>query len=170
MFDLVRAAAAHKAVAPVQGVLRSGCYVTHDNGTYARFLKQVETARASWTRRCSAALGGLGDRCSRCPEPGLALPRPAAGATSPTTSRCRSRCAMRRARARRGRCARRAGRSARSTTSTPTCASMPRARLPQVGDRVGAGHLAPCTTFDKWRWLVLVEDDLAVSGAISTRF
>ena len=27
---------------PMQGVLRSGCYITHDNGNYARFLKQVE--------------------------------------------------------------------------------------------------------------------------------
>jgi D-serine dehydratase len=42
--------------------------------------------------------------------------------------------------------------------------------VPQVGDRVGLGISHPCTTFDKWRWLALVEDDLAVSGAIGTRF
>ena len=41
---------------------------------------------------------------------------------------------------------------------------------PAVGDRVSLGISHPCTTFDKWRWLPLVEDDWAVSGAISTRF
>jgi D-serine dehydratase len=42
--------------------------------------------------------------------------------------------------------------------------------VPQVGDRVALGISHPCTTFDKWRWLALVEDDMAVTGAISTRF
>jgi D-serine dehydratase len=41
---------------------------------------------------------------------------------------------------------------------------------PQVGDRVGLGISHPCTTFDKWRWLALVEDDGAISGAVHTRF
>ena len=42
--------------------------------------------------------------------------------------------------------------------------------LSTVGDRVALGISHPCTTFDKWRWLALVEDDMAVTGAISTRF
>ena len=42
--------------------------------------------------------------------------------------------------------------------------------VPQVGDRVALGISHPCTTFDKWRWLALVEDDGAVTGAVSTRF
>ena len=46
----------------------------------------------------------------------------------------------------------------------------PAGTVPQVGDRVALGISHPCTTFDKWRWLALVEDDWAVSGAISTRF
>lgn len=41
---------------------------------------------------------------------------------------------------------------------------------PRVGDRVALGISHPCTTFDKWRWMPLVEDDGAVTGAISTRF
>ena len=41
---------------------------------------------------------------------------------------------------------------------------------PQVGDRVALGISHPCTTFDKWRWLALIDDDGAVTGAISTRF
>ena len=46
----------------------------------------------------------------------------------------------------------------------------PAGPVPAVGDRVALGVSHPCTTFDKWRWLPLVEDDWAVSGAISTRF
>jgi len=46
----------------------------------------------------------------------------------------------------------------------------PQGPVPQVGDRVVLGISHPCTTFDKWRWLPVIEDDGAVSGAISTRF
>ena len=46
----------------------------------------------------------------------------------------------------------------------------PQGPAPQVGDRVALGISHPCTTFDKWRWMPVVEDDGAISGAISTRF
>jgi D-serine dehydratase len=39
-----------------------------------------------------------------------------------------------------------------------------------VGDRVALGISHPCTTFDKWRWMPLVNDHLAVVGAITTCF
>ena len=41
---------------------------------------------------------------------------------------------------------------------------------PKVGDRIELGISHPCTTFDKWRWMPIVEDDGRVSGAIHTRF
>jgi D-serine dehydratase len=41
---------------------------------------------------------------------------------------------------------------------------------PQVGDRIALGISHPCTTFDKWRWMALIEDDGRISGAISTHF
>jgi D-serine dehydratase len=41
---------------------------------------------------------------------------------------------------------------------------------PQVGDRVALGISHPCTTFDKWRWMAIIEDDGRISGAISTHF
>jgi D-serine dehydratase len=41
---------------------------------------------------------------------------------------------------------------------------------PQVGDRVVLGISHPCTTFDKWRWLALVDDSYAITGAVHTRF
>jgi D-serine dehydratase len=39
-----------------------------------------------------------------------------------------------------------------------------------IGDRIGLGISHPCTTFDKWRWMPLVDDAYAVIGAITTRF
>ena len=41
---------------------------------------------------------------------------------------------------------------------------------PRVGDRVALGISHPCTTFDKWRWMALVDDGYDVLGAIVTRF
>ena len=40
----------------------------------------------------------------------------------------------------------------------------------EVGDRVALGLSHPCTTFDKWRWMVLVDADYRVCGAIHTCF
>ena len=56
---------------PVQGVLRSGCYVTHDNGNYARFLKNVER-REGLDDSLRPALE-VWSMVQSVPEPGLAL-------------------------------------------------------------------------------------------------
>ena len=40
----------------------------------------------------------------------------------------------------------------------------------QVGDRVGLGISHPCTTFDKWRWMAVVDDGYTVCDAITTAF
>mgnify|MGYP001616207547 CR=1 FL=1 len=40
----------------------------------------------------------------------------------------------------------------------------------QVGDRVALGISHPCTTFDKWRWMAVVDEDLRVVDAITTHF
>lgn len=152
---------------PVHGVLRSGCYVTHDNGNYARFLKQVEL-REGLDASLRPALE-VWAMVQSVPEPGLALltcgrrdisydlemPIPV----------------------------RHAPRGARTAADAPTGWKIsalndqhaylnfdPAATPPQVGDRVALGISHPCTTFDKWRWLALVEDDGTVTGAVSTRF
>lgn len=39
-----------------------------------------------------------------------------------------------------------------------------------VGDHVGLGISHPCTTFDKWRYLVVVDDSYGVVGAVTTCF
>jgi D-serine dehydratase len=155
---------------PVQGVLRSGCYVTHDHGNYARFLKNVEQ-REGLDASLRPALT-VWAMVQSVPEPGLALLT----------------------------CGRRdisydlempipvhlARRGERTAAAVPPGwsvsalndqhaylrfdAAAGEAGAPRVGDRVALGISHPCTTFDKWRWLPLVEDDGAVTGAISTRF
>lgn len=56
---------------PVQGVLRSGCYVTHDHGNYARYLKLVEQ-REGLDGSLRPALE-VWTMVQSVPEPGLAL-------------------------------------------------------------------------------------------------
>ncbi len=41
---------------------------------------------------------------------------------------------------------------------------------PTVGDRIALGPSHPCTTFDKWAWLAVVDDDDRVVDAITTQF
>jgi D-serine dehydratase len=44
------------------------------------------------------------------------------------------------------------------------------AQAPVVGDRVGLGISHPCTTFDKWHWMPVVENDYRVSDAVAIYF
>jgi D-serine deaminase-like pyridoxal phosphate-dependent protein len=45
----------------------------------------------------------------------------------------------------------------------------PHARL-SVGDLVGLGISHPCSAFDRWRWIAVVDDDYAVVDAFETIF
>jgi D-serine dehydratase len=152
---------------PVQGVLRSGCYITHDHGNYARFLKNVEQ-REGLDSSLRAALE-VWALVQSVPEPGLALlscgrrdisfdielPMPV-------------------------RLARRGAREAEAAPESWKISALndqhaylrfdPEGEVPRVGDRVALGISHPCTTFDKWRWMPVVEDDWRVSGAIRTCF
>ena len=40
----------------------------------------------------------------------------------------------------------------------------------QVGDRVALGISHPCTTFDKWRWMAVVDESYTIVDAITTAF
>jgi D-serine dehydratase len=44
------------------------------------------------------------------------------------------------------------------------------AHAPAVGDRIGLGISHPCTTFDKWHWMPIVDDAYRVVDAISLHF
>ncbi|RZJ59502.1 MAG: amino acid deaminase [Acidovorax sp.] len=152
---------------PVEGVLRSGCYITHDHGNYMRFLRHVEQ-REGLDASLRPALE-VWAMVQSVPEPGLALLTCGRRDVSydlemPVPVRW----------------APRGQRTAGDVPQGWTVSALndqhaylrfdPAGSPPAVGDRVALGISHPCTTFDKWRWLPLVEDDWAVTGAISTRF
>ena len=45
-----------------------------------------------------------------------------------------------------------------------------RLHAPTVGERVGLGISHPCTTFDKWHWMPLVDEDYRVVDAVVMHF
>lgn len=155
---------------PVQGVLRSGCYVTHDHWNYACYLKLVE-AREGLGASLQPALE-VWAKVQSVPEPGLAIL--SAGRRDVSFDQCMPmpvRWALRG----------QSGEGAMQTTPESwkvKALSDQHAHMvfdaegvwPQVGDRVALGISHPCTTFDKWRWMAVIEDDGRISGAISTHF
>jgi len=44
------------------------------------------------------------------------------------------------------------------------------ALAPVVGERVGLGISHPCTTFDKWHWMPVVENDYRITDAVTMCF
>ena len=153
---------------PVLGVLRSGCYITHDHGNYQRFLKHVEQ-REGLDESLRPALE-VWAMVQSVPEPGLALLTAGRRDLSydlemPVPVRW----------------ARHGHRSAAATPAGWAISALndqhaylrydPAAGpAPAVGDRVALGISHPCTTFDKWRWLPVVDDEGTITRAISTRF
>ena len=155
---------------PVQGVLRSGCYVTHDHWNYARYLKLVE-AREGLSASLQPALE-VWAMVQSVPEPGLAIL--SAGRRDLSYDQCMPMPVRWAAKGERG---------ADALKATPDSWQVkalsdqhahmvfaPDGVWPQVGDRVALGISHPCTTFDKWRWMALIEEDGRISGAISTHF
>ena len=169
IFDLVATRLKPNLARPVRGLLRSGCYVTHDHGFYKRLVKVVNE-RCGCDDTLRSALEVWAAVQSR-PEPGLAIltvgrrdisfdiemPIPFA----------------------------RAARGALSASDVPaswkvTGLNDQHAYLrwdaadesiaPQVGERIGLGISHPCTTFDKWRWMPIVDDEYRVVDAVATHF
>lgn len=151
---------------PVRIVLRSGCYITTDNGGYRN---QQEVARKdphrTWKGQLRPALEAWTYVQSR-PEPGLALlamgkrdvPYDAA---LPTPLRLY-----------------RPGEGFRDVGMAEIYAVNDQhayVRVDptsdwQVGDLVASGISHPCTAFDKWRFLPIVDDDYTVIDGVLTFF
>jgi D-serine dehydratase len=153
----------------VHGLLRSGCYVTHDQGHYRRLVHEVNRRLG-----CSDADGlraalEVWALVQSIPEPGLAIlavgkrdisfdlgmPMPLAVC----------------ARASRERVAAPAGWSVQKLNDQHAYLHLGAdAHGLQVGDRVCLGLSHPCTTFDKWRWMPVVDEEYGVVDAIVTCF
>ena len=130
---------------PVRVVLRSGCYLTHDDGLYAAAtpLPELRAALELWARVLS------------CPEPGLAIAgfgkRDAPYDIGLPVVRSHD------------------GVSVTALNDQHAYLSDVGGVL-AVGDTVVCGISHPCTAFDKWPLIGVVDDDDVVIGAVRTHF
>jgi D-serine dehydratase len=170
IFDLVVPGLKPVLTRKVSGLLRSGCYVTHDQGNYRRLVSVVNQRIGCADAAGLQAAMEVWATVQSMPEPGLAIlavgkrdishdlgwPLPLAvvprGATKPqaapadwTISGLNDQHGYLR--------------TAQGTFGTLA-----------VGDRVILGLSHPCTTFDKWRWMPIVDDDYRVVDALVTCF
>ena len=73
IFDLVATRLTPALGRPVRGLLRSGCYVTHDHGNYKRFVGVVESRLGCAQGETLRPALEVWTHVQSCPEPGLAL-------------------------------------------------------------------------------------------------
>src|SRR3954452_19808079 len=130
---------------PVRVVLRSGCYVTHDDGLYAESspLAGLRAALELWARVLS------------CPEPGLAI----AGFGKRDAPYDLGLPVVRQ----------REGVVVEALNDQHAYLRDPAGVL-AVGDTIVCGISHPCTAFDKWPLIGVVDDDDIVIGALRTCF
>ena len=168
IFDLIASALRTALGRPVQGLLRSGCYVTSDQGNYKRMMSAV-AARTGCGAGLEAAME-VWARVQSCPEPGLAIlavgkrdisydlemPIPLLhcrrGSSTPSAVPVNWKI------------------SALNDQHAYLRGSGAQHASLQVGDLVCLGISHPCTTFDKWRWMALVDEAYNVCDAIVTCF
>lgn len=171
IFDLVAERLRPGLRRPVKGILRSGCYITHDHQRYRRYLCCVGE-RLGLIQTLEPALEVICAVQSK-PEPGLALlcmgrrdvshdldlPIPVwrkiPGQQDPTQAVPSSWriVALNDQHA-----------YLRYDSDSPT------GEHPLMGELLGCGISHPCTTFDKWRWMPVVDDDYRVVDAVNTWF
>jgi D-serine dehydratase len=151
---------------PVVPILRSGCYLTKDHGTYLRHMVELN-AREGESDGLRPALE-VWSMVQSLPEPGLAiltmgkrdasydveLPiplyhhRPGPGMPAALPEGCKI----------------------FKMNDQHAYLRMPAGFSLQIGDLVGCGISHPCTTFDKWQVMLAVDDAYNVKFAINTFF
>lgn len=170
-FDVVGRALLDLAGGDAQVLIRSGCYITHDSAFYRRMGERF----AERNPDCAQELGGLKPaleiwgQVQSVPEPGLAilcvgkrdishdlgqpvplLHKPLGAHSQPVPVG--------------------ASWKIMELNDQHAYLAVPRGQDIVVGDLVALGVSHPCTTFDKWRLLWLVDDAYQVTGAVWTYF
>lgn len=160
--EVARSLASRDYAVPTLVVLRSGCYVVHDHGMYARL---TPAARGLDGPVLSPALEVWGRVLSR-PEPGRAVvdigrrdisfdaDLPVVLAVKPV----------------RGGPARAVTASVVSLNDQHAFLDLPSEADLKVGEWVGMGVSHPCTTFDKWSELLLVDEEHRLLSPLGTAF
>ena len=170
IFDLVAQHLKPQLKRPTRGILRSGCYLTHDHVQYRKMLKCVGE-RLQLTETLRPALEVISSVQS-CPEPGLALltmgkrdvsydmdlPVPIwrAKLGDEVVSGVPSHWEITALNDQHA--------YLKFNPATPSL------EHPQVGQLIGSGISHPCTTFDKWRWMPVVDDHYLAISAVSICF
>jgi D-serine dehydratase len=167
LFDLVAGSLKPALARPVRGILRAGCYLTHDHGSYMNLLHRVEE-RQHLASSLKPAIEVWAMAQSR-PEAGLAILSCGKRDISYDLSLPLAlfHCA-------RGEKAPRpvpGGWRLADLNDQHAYLRFPEDDPgPAVGDLIGLGISHPCTTFDKWRWLPVIDDHYEVIDAVTTRF
>jgi len=154
---------------PVRTILRSGCYLTHDSGMYTRFSRTMRARNGPAWREDEGLKPALEiwTHVQSRPEPGLVIlafgKRDASFDIDLPAPLARMRDGVPRVTL---------DSSFRIVKLNDQHAYMevPADADLRVGDLVGCGISHPCTTFDKWRWMPVVDDGYAVTGAVLTFF
>ena len=144
-------------------VLRSGCYVTHDHGLYSRIapagrnapaVPVLEPALEAWApvlsrpERETAVLGiGRRDVSFDAGHPVVLHGRAAGGTTLDT-----------------------AGSVVRRLFDQHAVLAVPAGSGLAPGDEVCLGISHPCTTFDKWRWIPVLDTGDRITDVVRTFF
>jgi D-serine dehydratase len=153
---------------PHQVVLRSGCYLTLDHGIYDRLLDDVHRRTGSAEPALEPALEVWAQVLS-VPEPGLVI---LSAGRRDFGQEAGNPVAL--AHVRRGsaefRSLRGAGWRMAAASDQHAHMTAPPGHGVAVGDLVALGPSHPCTTFDKWREIHLVDDDYTVIETVSTYF
>lgn len=173
LFDLVAPGLRVALARPVQGVLRSGCYVTHDDGNYRRLVGAVNRRIGCAEAQGLQAAIEVWTCVQSVPEPGLALLTAGRRDLSYDIE-----MPFPRRWAPRGHSQAQPvpdGWSISQLNDQHAYLRWPAAALgtpaaPRVGDRVGLGISHPCTTFDKWHWMPIVDDDYCIVDAVTIHF
>jgi D-serine dehydratase len=156
---------------PVEILLRSGCYFSHDSKVYAEAFALL-AARTPEVRELGEGLRPaleLWAAVQSTPEPGLAVAtlgkRDASHDLGPPLALKWYRPGLHQKPQDLG-----SGFEVKGLYDQHTCLSVPADSPLEVGDLVSFGIAHPCTTFDKWRLLYVVDDDYTVTEAIRTFF
>jgi D-serine dehydratase len=169
VFDVVARELPTRLSRPVQTILRSGCYITHDAGLYERMFRSVKEREALPPKSGFRAALEVWSQVQSRPEPTLALltmgkrdvsydvdlPRPVAWYRPGRHDEPREPPAD--------------WRIIRLNDQHAYLQVPPGADV-AVGDLIGCGVSHPCTTFDKWQLLFEVDDAYDVIGGLRTFF
>jgi len=168
-YDLViESLTAMRLSRPHRVVLRSGCYLTQDHGAYAGLLEDIHRRTGSAEPDLEPALE-VWTQVLSVPEPGLVI---LSAGRRDFGQDARNPVAL--AHVRRGtaelRPLREAGWTMAAASDQHAHMTAPPGHGVEVGDLVALGPSHPCTTFDKWREIHLVDDDYNVIGTAATYF